>query len=332
MVRICLLLSCWLIYSHSNAQEKKFVFRQPKMGSIFTIQVYTIDSIAAAKTAQKAFAAVDSLNLIFSDYLETSELSTLSTTARTHTWVKVSPALFDILQQSKTAWQKSNGAFDVTVGALSRLWRTTRKKKSLPAESLLQNALNSVGSEHLLLDVKHQTIQLSASQTILDLGGIGKGYAAQRMLEIMQQAGFERALCDAAGNMAIGNAPPQRAGWLIGVSQPNQANKLMDKFLTLKNVAVSTSGDLFQYVDIDGKRYSHIVNPRTGMGLTNRRQVTVISADATQADWLSTACCILSPRKALRLAKREKADILILEILAQQVKYWQSKGWEKWLN
>ncbi|MFN8354519.1 MAG: FAD:protein FMN transferase [Spirosomataceae bacterium] len=323
LICLCYYLCC----VGALAQPQKLVFRQPKMGSVFTIQVYTTDSLQAAQAAQKAFEAVDSLNLIFSDYLPNSELSRLSQTAGKGQWIITSAALFDILSLSKTAWKKSHGAFDVTVGALTRLWRSYRKTKQLPDANTLQNALAGVSSAYLLLQPAARRIQLKRPNTLLDLGGIGKGYAAQRMLEIMQKAGFRQVLCDAAGNMAIGDAPPNKQGWLVGVQAPNPSNQLIDKLLSLHNKSISTSGDVYQFVEIQGVRYSHIVNPQTGLGLTNQRQVTVVAQDAAQADWLSTACCMLPIKKALRLVKKEKAEVLILEKVGTQLHGYSSKGW-----
>ncbi len=321
------ILCFWFCCSWAMAQPQKFTFQSPKMGATFTIHVYATNTKSAARAADRAFAAVDSLNLIFSDYLATSELSQLSQTAGTGNEVLLSPALFDILQQSKVAYQKSKGAFDISVGTLTQLWRKSRKTKQLPDSITLQKALQTVGFGNVKLNNKQKTCALLQPGTLLDLGGIGKGYAAQVMLKIMQEAGFRQVLCDAAGNMAIGEAPPNRQGWSVGVQLPDAHNKLLDKFLMLKNIAVSTSGDVYQFVEIEGVRYSHIVNPKTGLGLTNQRQVTVVAKHAAQADWLSTACCILPIEQALRLVKKEKATALILEQKNGEIITWKSKDW-----
>lgn len=321
------ILCFWFCCSWVMAQPQKFTFKSPKMGAMFTIQVYATDTKSAARAADRAFAAVDSLNLIFSDYLSTSELSRLSQTAGSDNWIPISPALFDILQQSKIAHQKSKGTFDVSVGQLTQLWRKSRKTKQLPDSLTLQKVLQTVGFQYVLVNKKQQTCKLLRTGTLLDLGGIGKGYAAQVMLNIMQEAGFQQVLCDAAGNMAIGETPLNRNGWSIGVQLPDAHNKLLDKFLMLKNTAVSTSGDVYQFVEIDGVRYSHIVNPKTGLGLTNQRQVTVIAKHAAHADWLSTACCILPIEQALRLVKKEKASALILEQKNNKIITWKSTNW-----
>ena len=290
---------------------RKLVFKQPMMGSVATLQVYTTDSLAAVRAAGKAFAAADSLHLIFSDYLENSELSRLSRTAGSGRWVPISPALFDILSQSKTAWQVSEGAFDITVGRLTRLWRRSRNTRRLPPPDTLRRALATVGGQYLHLAENPLRAKLDRPSTVLDLGGIGKGYAAQVMLDVLQKEGFPHALADASGNMAIGTSPGE--GWRIAVQLPSQGLQLIDQQLLLQNTTIDTSGDLFRFIEIGGKRYSHILNPKTGLGQISRRQVTVLSTNAAHADWLATACCLLPIKKALALVKQQHAEALILE-------------------
>lgn len=317
---------------------RKFSFQQPKMGSLFTIQLYGSDSLAAANAAAEAFALADSLNASFSDYDEKSELNRLSRSAGSGRWVPVSPDLFAILQQSKTAWQRSSGTFDVTVGRLTRLWRQSRKTRRLSPPDTLRRALATVGMQHLQLDSVGRRVRLLKAGTRLDLGGIGKGYAAQVMLLFLQKTGFPSALVDAAGNLALGAEPPFGGrptsgqgvlAWRIAVQLPAPGELLIERQLLLQNVGVSTSGDAFQFVEIGGKRYSHIISPRTGLGLTNRRQVTVLAADASLADWLSTACCLLPVEKALALVKQMKGEVLMLEPVGNRIQARMSPGFSR---
>lgn len=302
-------------------QPRKWVFRQPKMGSMFAVQTWSADSAAAAIAAANAFRLVDSLNLIFSDYLPESELSRLSASAGSGRFVPVSPALWDILSVSKMAWERSEGTFDVTVGQLTQLWRVSRKSHKLPEAEVLKKALATVGSRYLLL--KEHRVRLERPGTRLDLGAIGKGYAAQRMLEAMEKQGFPETLCDAAGNMAIGKSHGGEK-WKIGIEIPGTNGELLEKYLPLEAEGISTSGDAYQAVIIDGKSYAHIVSPRTGLGLGYKRQVTIVARDAATADWLSTACYMLPPDKAIRLAASEKAQVLILENTGKGIKTWSS--------
>lgn len=331
----------WAIAAGLNAQPpRKFIFQQPKMGSLFTIQVFAADSLAAASAASQAFALADSLNASFSDYAADSELAQLARTAGTGRWVPVSPALFRILAESKTAWQRSSGTFDVSLGRLTRLWRQSRKTRRLPPPDTLRRARATVGMAHLHLDSTGQRVKLDRRGVALDLGGIGKGFAAREMLVLLQKQGFNHALVDAAGNMAAGDFPPLRAvrrfgqgvgGWRVAVQLPVAGEQLTDRLLLLQNGAISTSGDAFQFVEIGGKRYSHIIDPRTGLGQTTRRQVTVLAPDAAAADWLSTACCLLPVDKALALLKREVAEGLFLEPINGKIRVRTTPGFTRFL-
>lgn len=309
-MKIALIFSLLLCSVLGGAQPRRLVFQQPEMGSLFTVQVYATDSAAAATAAAGAFRLADSLNLIFSDYRPDSELNRLCRKAESGRWTAVSPALWAILREAKRAWRQSDGAFDVTLGRPTGLWRASRRSHQLPWPDTLAYARHHSGMQHLQLR-GHRVRFRHDRRLRLDLGGIGKGYAAREMLTFMQKAGFAQALADAAGNMAAGGHPGP--GWSVGIQQPGQDDRLFDGFIFLKNQAISTSGDVYQSVSIGGIRYSHLLNPRTGLGLTRRRQVTVLCADAAIADWLSTACSLLPPRQALRLARRQKARLLWLE-------------------
>ena len=312
------------LYSISAiSQSQKYTFSEPKMGSPLNIIIFSEDSAKASFLAKKSFQIADSLNLIFSDYLENSELNQLSAKAGKDTFTPVSPALWDIIEQSVKASQKCNGAFDISVGSIVKLWRKARKEKIFPDKNILENLLQSIGYQYIILDSSTHSIKLLRKKTALDLGGIAKGYLAQVIVDFCKKEGIKKALVDAGGDLAmIGE------DWHIGVSIPN-SEELMQGFLVLQNQAVATSGNMYQFVEIEGKKYSHIVNPHTGLGLTHQRNVTVIAPDGTTADWLATACSVMSVRKALKLIKTmPNCELLMLEIRKGKLKKWQSKRFE----
>jgi FAD:protein FMN transferase len=293
------------------------------MGSPLNITIFSNDSAKASSLAKKSFEIADSLNLIFSDYLENSELNNLSKTAGTDTFTSVSPALWNIIKQSVQASQQCKGAFDISVGSIVKLWRKARKEKVLPDEIILQNSLQTVGYQYIILDSTNHSIKLLHKNTLLDLGGIAKGYLAQVIVDFCKKEGIEKALVDAGGDLAMTGKD-----WHIGINIPN-SEELMRGFLVLQNQAVATSGDMYQFVKIEGKKYSHIVNPHTGLGLTHQRNVTVIAPNGAMADWLATACSVLSVRKALKLIKKmPNCEVLMLEIQKGKLKKWQSKGFK----
>ena len=170
-----------------------------------------------------------------------------------------------------------------------------------------------------------------------DFGGIVKGFAAQEVVNLLTINGFPICFADAGGDLAMGASPiiegQKTSGWRVGVSVPNSENQLMPQFLFLHHQAVATSGDLYQSVTINGKTYSHIVNPKTGLGLTHRRNVTVIAPDGAQADWLATACSVLPIKKALKLVKKyPNVELLIMENRKDKIKHWESSGFSKYFS
>lgn len=309
---ICLIT---FLLTKALVAQNKFVFEQPKMGSPFTVTIFSHDSAKAAEVAAIAFHCADSLNHIFSDYIDSSELNRLNATSGQGHYVPVSSAMFDILKYSLEAAKKSDGNFDVTMGPVIKLWRKARKEKKLPDSSILKNALGKVGYKYIHMDSVVQTVWLEKPGMKLDLGGIGKGYVAQAALNMIEANGLHSAMVNAGGSIVVGEAPPKRDAWLVGITLPEEKEKIMSGLLLLKNTSVATSGDIYQHLDINGKRYSHIIDPETGLGITTQRSVTVIAKNGAVSDWLSTACSVLSIDKAIALVKQLKdAAILITEI------------------
>src|SRR5262245_2311233 len=251
----------------------RFEFAEPHMGTQFRIVLYAPTKDTAEKAAKAAFARVAELDGIMSDYRSSSELMRLCKKAGGAP-VRVSGDLFYVLQRAQEVSRRSAGAFDVTVGPVVRLWRRARRTRQLPDPEKLKTALALVGWKNVVLDEKARTVQLLKPGMQLDLGGIAKGYAADEMLKVLARHGLKRALVAAGGDIAVGEAPPGKAGWTVAIAAVD-AKKEGPSRLVLARAAVSTSGDAEQYVEIGGKRYSHIVDPRTGLGLVGRMSATV---------------------------------------------------------
>lgn len=292
--------------------QQKFVFEKPAMGSPFTISIFANDSAKAAQTAASAFHCADSLNAIFSDYIDSSELNRLNATSGQNSYVPVSEALFDILKYSLAAARLSGGSYDISMGPVVKLWRNARKEKALPNRDSLKMALRKVGYQYIHLNEVQKSVWLEKKGMLLDLGGLGKGYVAQAALNVIQLKGFKSAMVNAGGKIAIGEAPPGRNGWRIGITVPEEKEELMPHLLLLKSTSVATSGDIYQHLDVNGKRYSHIIDPKTGLGITWQRNVTVIAKDGTISDWLATACSVLSEKKSFQLIKKFPGAALLI--------------------
>lgn len=313
-------------------QYKKYNFQQPKMGSPFNIILYAEDSIRAAHAAQQAFQLVDTLNQVYSDYLPNSELNQLCSTAGSGNWVTVSPVLYSILVSAKAAGNESKGSFDITLSPVIRIWRNARRLKMLPSKESIGLAMQKVGYQLIDIDTLHKMVRLTKPGMQLDLGGIAKGETAQRVSNRLTALGFPFALIDAGGDIVAGSTPANIPGWKIAINLP-ESEELMDRQLLMTNAAVTTSGDLYQYLEVDGVRYSHIINPATGWAVTNNRNVTVIAPQGIHADWLTKACTILPIKKALKLvAKYPGAQVQIAINKNQKIYFYRSRGFAAYFN
>jgi FAD:protein FMN transferase len=279
---------------------ERLTFQQPHMGTLFRLVLYAPDKASADKAAAAAFARVAELNKIMSDYLADSELMRVAHQAVGRP-VKVSDDLFTVLHKAEEVARRSDGAFDVSVGPLVRLWRQARKTKRLPDPDELKEALARVDYRKIKLDPEQRTVHLLILGMLLDLGGIAKGYAADAALAVLQKHGITRALVAAGGDVRCGDPPPNAAGWKVGIAPLKDPSGPATHYLLIKNAAVSTAGDAHQFVELGGKRYSHIVDPKTGLGLVGPRAVTVIAPDGISADALDTAACVLGPERGLKL-------------------------------
>ena len=270
--------------------EEKFSFSRPLMGTGFSVVCYTGDRAAAEKAVEAAFAKAEEVNAAASDYLPESELSLLSSKP-VGAPVPLSPLLFGLLEHSRRIAEATNGAFDPTLGPMTKLWRETRTSGRLPDPEKLAAARASSGWRHFTLDPESRTITLLRENMAFDLGGIAKGYAADLMLDSLAAAGIRQALVTAGGDIRLGDAPPGREGWNVALKTFDVGKN--DEILTLSNAAVSTSGDLHQSVEIEGVSYSHILDPATGLGLTHRIAASVIADEAKLSDALATSACVL---------------------------------------
>ena len=324
--RILIAVSFLCIAFTVNAQQKRFSFTELKMGSPFTIILYSGNSARATLLAGQCFNLVDSFVFIFSDYIDSSELSKLSAAAGSSLSVSISPAMFDILLQSKKAFDKSEGAFDITIGPLSKLWRKSRKAKQFPADDTVQAIKKLIGFNKLILDTINKKVTLTQPGMKLDLGGIAQGYIAQKVIDFLHSQNINHALVNASGDIVMSGAPPGLNGWTIGINLPERTDELLSRTLLIQQKAVTTSGDAYQFTEHGGKKYSHIIDPRTGYGVTWQRNVTAIANDGTTADWLATACSILSIKKAKRLAAALGAEVLIAEIKKDKLVFHSTKG------
>jgi thiamine biosynthesis lipoprotein len=270
------------------AQERRFDFAQIHMGMEVRLVLYADDTSRANAAATAAFDRIRKLEDTMSDYRDKSEVRRIS--ERPGEWIAVSPDLFAVLAQAVTMAERTEGAFDPTIGPVVALWRQARREGRLPARSLLEAARVKVGWRLLELDPAQSAVRLAQPGMALDLGAIAKGYILDRAMAAARSAGIDRILLVAGGDMIAADPPPGLKGWRIEV--PGAGPEMTVRAASLANAALSTSGDSEQFVVIDGVRYSHVVDPRTGMALTHRRQAWVIAPSGVTADGLATALTV----------------------------------------
>ena len=283
---------------------QRFEAVEPHMGTLFRITLYAADQDAARRAFAAAYRRVSELEGILSDYSPASELNRVCRTAAERP-VPVSPDLFAVLSAAQRLARRTNGAFDVTLGPVIRLWRQARRDGRLPVAAELAEAKSRSGYRKLVLDPAAGVVWLTQSGMQIDLGGIAKGYAADQVLRILRNLGIPRALVAASGDLAIGQAPPGKAGWRVGIGPLDKAGQYFARVLVLEHAAVSTSGDSQQFVELNGTRYSHIVNPKTGVGLTGSIGVTVVAEKGMDSDSLATAVSVLGLQRGVRLIEEQ---------------------------
>ena len=304
----------------------RYEFEQPEMGVPFRIVLFAPDSAIAGRAASFAFQRVKQLNDIMTDYDSDSELSKLSQTSGQGREVTVSHDLWVVLQRGQELAEGSGGAFDMTVGPYVNLWRQARRQGTLPDSARLAKARLSVGYQNVKLDPSQRGVTLLAPNMRLDLGGIAKGYAVDQALQVLSRFGVGSALVSGGGDMAVSGPPPGKKGWRIELPPLDSTNAPPARFVVLSHAGISTSGDLFQKLEINGHRYSHIIDPRTGIGLTDHSLVTVIAPNDFTADSLTKVMSVLPPKAALKFIKKTpQAVVRIVRQPGAKIELYESR-------
>jgi thiamine biosynthesis lipoprotein len=296
------------------------------MGAPWKIKVFATDQAAGEAAIEAALLEVERLEKVLSDYDPESELSRLTAAAPMQQSVTVSDDLWNMLVAADGFREASAGAFDITVGPLTTLWRQARRTGKLPRADKLAAARAAIGGDGIVLHHPTRQVRLTKPDMRLDAGGIGMGYAADRAMDVLQSHRIASAMIDASGDILVSAAPPSADGWRILVAPLRPGGE--GETITLVNAAVTTSGDAFQAVEIDGVRYSHIVDPRTGLGVPGPSAVTVIAPDGTAADALATAASVLGPTDGPAfLTKYPKASARFVWRDGKEVRTLVTDGW-----
>jgi FAD:protein FMN transferase len=270
------------------------------MGTRFDVAAYGSDSELLAAVINEVFEEIDRLEQQMSKFRYDSEISHINRNASRHS-ILVEPKLFGLIQYALRMSAETDGAFDVTIGPLMKSWGFFREKGRVPGEAEIAQALKSTGHEHVKTDATARTVWFDKEKVELDLGAIAKGYALDRAVETFRSYGVTSALISSGMSSiyALGSPPGERA-WEIKLRDPFDAAKAADTIL-LKNCSVSTSGNYVKFFTLEGKTYSHIMNPATGWPAEGMLSTAVASVETAESEALSTAFYVMGPERASRI-------------------------------
>ena len=280
-----------LLLARGLGAQSRHEFTAVHMGVQVRMVLHAPTEHVAREAARAAFARIAELDDKMSDYRPHSEVRMLS--ERPWDWQPVSQELLHVLALAQEVSLKSGGAFDVTIGPLVQLWRASKQSGRLPDAVALTRARFRTGVPLLEVDPERGMVRLWARDMQLDLGGIAKGYILQEALAVLRKRGVPSAMIEAGGDLVVGEAPPGQPGWSVYVASGDTT--VLRRARALTNAAVATSGGSEQFVEVNGVRYSHVIDPRTGLGTTGRHLVTVIADDGALADAAATALSVLGP-------------------------------------
>ena len=316
-----------LITFHSlSMAQARYEYTHQQMGTQIGLVFYdnNEDMTRADSIAQLVFNRIDALNNTLSNYLPQSEINKLSSSSNIN--VAVSDDLFRLLQISGDFSVDTNGAFDITLGPLIELWKKARKNREVPSTTEIRTAQQRTGYGNLEFPMVN-VVRLTQEGMQLDVGGIGKGFAADEAISLLKRNGINAALVDMGGDVTVSEAPPNKEFWTLGFSYFDKNGREVFQKVKLKNQAVATSGDLFQYAVIDGKRYSHIINPKNGMALSNNIQVSVIATNGAMADAYASALSVLGIREGKKIVQETTdLEVFMVEDVPGSYQQWNNSG------
>ena len=277
------------------------------MGTFAEVTVYSNDEKTAGKAIEGALDEMGRMDRIMSNYKKDSELSRLNRNA-VKAPVPCGAELLDVIEKSQYYSELSDGAFDITISPFVALWGFFDEKGHIPPNKEIDRLLPAVSYKNIVISKsvdpkKPSTVFLKNTQTQIDLGAIGKGYAVDKALEIIKKFGIDNACVNLGGNIYVLGASAGKNTWKIGVQHPRNKDEILG-YLELKNEATATSGDYERFFEIKGKRYSHIINPKTGMPVNGIIAVTIVAPTGTEVDALSTSAFVLGPEKGLKLIRK----------------------------
>ena len=297
------ILLIWILELNVSgaASLSRWEFKEPHMGTLFRLTLFAENFKVARNAARKAFKRISDIEASLTTYRDNSELNRLCRNAYKTPQV-VSCDLFNVLQESHHLSEISDGAFDVTIRPLINLWKNQARKDKLPTPHQLTQARELVDYRHILYNRTIRSVRLARKNISIDFGAIGKGYAADAALDVLKDNGILSVIIDAGGDLRLGDPPPGQKFWAVVVNPGHRIRPSIR--LGLSNCGIATSSDGLKFFEIDNKRYSHIIDPSTGLSVEHSGLVTVMASKASIADALATALNVMGPESGIRLAEK----------------------------
>jgi thiamine biosynthesis lipoprotein len=292
-----------------SSSETPYTRETYVMGTQASVIIHGLEDSLAERISSEALGELHRIESVMSNWNEHSEISNLNRHSGNGPY-KVSKELLYIISEAKYYSLLTSGAFDVTTGPLVKLWGFHGGKPNLPPGSEIDEALNRVGCSHILLDQQAGTVELKEG-TEIDLAGIAKGYAVDRCMDVLEAGGARTALVNLGGNIKAIGKPPGKEGWIVGLRDPYGGNSVVGSIL-ICDQAVATSGNYENFIEIEGKRYGHIIDPRTGYPVSDVLSVTVLAQSALAADALSTGLFVLGPSQTEGINLTQKHELKAL--------------------
>lgn len=298
----------------STAAERVQLMREA-MGTRVVLAAYTTDSVDQAgvrKALEDAHAEIKRLELLMTPWLEDSELSRVNAAAGKSA-VVVGEETFEVIKKSLWISEHSDGVFDITFASMGKLWRFDRDCRdemgceeelvAMPDPAAIDKARRRIDYRQIVLDEQARSVMLKRADQKINLGGIAKGYAIDRAADVLRAAGLAAFFAQAGGDLYVEGRKPNGQPWTVGVRDPRGPDGSYFAVLPVEDHAFSTAGDYERSFIVDGKRYHHIIDPRTGYPATASRSVTVWAKDALTADAIDDAVFILGPERGLQLVE-----------------------------
>lgn len=282
---------------------EKFSKSLKLMGNIFTITVVSEDAIFAEENIDLAIQEIQRIEALFTTYNNESQTNLINSNAGIEP-VKVDEEVFNLIQRSLHISKITQGAFDISYGSIDKsLWNFDKTLTALPSAETAKKMVHLINYNNIILDSQKQTIYLKEKGMRIGFGGIGKGYAAEMAKRILVKNQVKSGIINASGDLTAWGFQPNGKPWTIGIANPDMPNDAFS-YLEISDKAIATSGNYEKFITIDGKKYSHTIDPKTGLPITGIKSVTVISNNAEFADAMATPIAVMGIEKGLFLVNQ----------------------------